>query len=619
MLNFVAIWAGAAIMVESALAQQLVPATIARAGTPETHTAAISWPTIPGRTYEIQTRDGLDAPWVSTNISAVKARTTRGSLEFGTQGDELPIRFYQVWEQAGPPANNAAFTAASVTEIEKMLGVTFTSSQRSQVLSGLAGNRAAFQTIRKTRLLQSDSLPLVFDPRPDGFTMDSTQEPIMLSPPKYTTVPANRAELAFYSARDLGELIRTRQITSAELTRLYLDRLKRHDRTLQCVITLTEELALKQAARADQELAAGKYRGPLHGLPYGIKDLFSVRGYRTTWGSSPFRDQMIDEDATVVKKLEEAGAVLVAKLSTGELAYGDQWFGGTTRNPWDTGSGSSGSSAGPAAATAAGLVAFSIGTETFGSILAPSMVCRVTGLRTTFGRISRAGAMSLSWSLDKVGPICRTVEDCALVLDAIRGTDGVDHAVIDAPFNYQPDPNRKKIRIGYRKGQISAAVVNRLAAIVGQEQMFEVQLPTNSVSLMLIMKVEAAASFDELVRFGGDAYVSSFWQSTINSGRSVPAVEYLQANRVRKKLIASMAELMTRIDVFVGTQADVLEGAAGEITNLTGHPCVAIPHGGGTSLGFIGRPFEEATILALAKAYQDATGFHTNRPPAFVR
>ena len=227
--------------------------------------------------------------------------------------------------------------------------------------------------------------------------------------------------------------------------------------------------------------------------------------------------------------------------------------------------------------------------------------------------------MNLCWSLDKVGPICRTVEDCAIVLEAIRGSDGIDHAVIDAPFNYRSDLDLRKIRVGYRRGQLSSSIVNRLASIVGQEQMVEVQLPANSLSLMLILKVESAASFDELTRFGADAYVSGVLQNTFSAGRAVPAVEYLQANRVRKKLITSMAELMTRIDVYVGTQAEVLEGAAAEISNLTGHPCVAIPHGGATSLGFIGRPFAEATILALAKAYQDATGFHTNRPPTFVR
>ena len=488
MKKTMAISACAAIAVESALAQQLVPVNIAHAPGAGTNIVTISWPAIPGRIYDIQTRDGLEAPWVNTNVAAVKARTTQGSLAFDVADSEVPVRFFQVREQLGLPGNNAAFTSVTVAELEKVLGLTFTSGQRSQILSALSTSGATFQTIRRTRLLQSDSLPFVFDPRPDGFTIESTQDPITWSQPKYTAVPTNRAELAFYSARDLGELVRTRQITSTELTQLYLERLKRYDPTLQCVITLTEELALKQAARADEELAVGKYRGALHGLPYGIKDLFSARGYRTTWGAAPFRDQMIDEDATVVKKLEEAGAVLVAKLSTGELAYGDRWFGGTTRNPWNTSAGSSGSSAGPASATAAGLVAFSIGTETFGSIIAPSLFCRVTGLRTTFGRISRAGAMNLCWSLDKVGPICRTVEDCALVLEAIRGSDGIDHAVIDAPFNYRSNLDLRKIRVGYRRGQLSSSIVNRLASIVGQEQMVEVQLPANSLSLMLILK-----------------------------------------------------------------------------------------------------------------------------------
>jgi Asp-tRNA(Asn)/Glu-tRNA(Gln) amidotransferase A subunit family amidase len=395
--------------------------------------------------------------------------------------------------------------------------------------------------------------------------------------------------------------------------------LKRHDPTLLCVVTLTEERALREAARADEEIGAGNYRGPLHGIPYGIKDVFAARGYPTTWGSAPFRDQVIDVDSTAVKKLEEAGAVLIAKLSTGELALGDTWFGGQTRNPWDPTQGSIGSSAGPASATAAGLVAFSVGTETVGSIVAPSTACRVTGLRPTFGTISRAGAMTLSWSMDNVGPICRSVEDCALVFDALRGRDHLDATVVDAPFNFDPDLDLTQVVVGYHSNVVDLAIRERLSGLVGESQLVEFVLPANRVDVTLIINAEAGAAFEEFQRIGADALLDNReWGNILRSSRAIPAVEYLQAQRWRQQLIQDMAARMQEVDVFVAWVSDPRRSDVVDITNLTGQPCVVIPHGDGTSLSFIGRPFEEVTVLALAMAYQDATSYHTERPPAYL-
>jgi Asp-tRNA(Asn)/Glu-tRNA(Gln) amidotransferase A subunit family amidase len=603
---------------QAILGQGYLPATITSTpGDPQSQ-VRIQWPTTPGRIYEIRTTDALGQPWVTTNVGPITARSTVSQF---VESTELDARFYRVWEQAVPPGSTAAITTATVAEAEKLLGLTFTPAERSQMLELLNNNmylnRSAYQAMRRMRLLNSDPPPLVFNPLPIGFTKESTQRPIIWSPPAVVAVPSNRVDLAFCSVRDLGELIRSRQISSVELTRLYLERLKTYDSKLHCVITLTEELALRQAAQADTELAAGKYRGPLHGIPYGLKDLFATRGYCTTWGAAPYRDQLIDEDAAVVRRLEEAGAVLVAKLSLGSLAMGDVWFGGQTRNPWNLSEGSSGSSAGPAAATAAGVVPFAIGTETIGSIVSPCTRCRVTGLRPTFGRVSRTGAMTLSWSMDKIGPICRTVEDCALVFESIRGADGLDQAVIEAPFNYDPKRDVRTLRVGIRG--VSSTTRSCLAALVGESHLVNFTLPNYPYQAMsLICDTEAAAAFDELTRFNGDAYLTSQgtwdWPNDLRVARTVPAVEYLQANRLRQKLIQDMAAVLEDIDLYVTPGTDE---ASSFITNLTGHPCVVIPNGGASSLSFIGKPLDEATILILAKAYQNATSFHTGRPAGF--
>jgi len=452
-----------------------------------------------------------------------------------------------------------------------------------------------------------------------------------MSPPIQTRIPAIYQELAFYSVRDLSELIRSRKITSTQLTRMYLERLKKYGPELENVITLTEELALEQAERADRELAEGKYRGYLHGIPYGAKDLLAVKGYKTTWGATPYIDQVIADNATVIKKLEEAGAVLVAKLTLGALAWGDVWFGGQTRNPWNPEQGSSGSSAGSASATAAGLVAFSIGTETWGSIVSPSTRCGTTGLRPTFGRVSRTGAMALSWSMDKIGPICRTVEDCVLVFNAIRGKDDIDQTVIDASFVYDHRISLENLRIGYLRAEFEKdypgkeydeAVLEELQELGAK--LIPLDLPEMPVeSMAFILSAEAAAAFDDLTRSNRDdllvRQIKNAWPNAFRSARFIPAVEYIQANRLRYEAIQRMSQVTADVDVYV---TPTFGGDNLLLTNLTGHPCVVLPNGfrddgTPTSITFVGGLFDEGTLLAVANIYQQATAFHRQYPPRF--
>jgi len=385
---------------------------------------------------------------------------------------------------------------------------------------------------------------------------------------------------------------------------------------------------MEEAGEADREIQAGKYRGPLHGIPYGVKDLLSTKTYKTTWGAMPYKEQVIDEDATVVKKLKEAGAVLVAKLTLGALAWGDVWYGGMTRNPWNYDQGSSGSSAGPASATAAGLVAFAIGSETYGSIVSPSTRCGVTGLRPTYGRVSRTGAMALSWSMDKLGPMCRTVEDCAIVFNAILGPDGKDQTLFDVPFNYNPAVDFTRLRIGYLKMEFDSVrsnkansdgvleVLRRLGATLVPITLPD-RVPVSDLSI--ILSAEAAAAFDDLTRSNKDdllvRQIKNAWPNSFRSSRFIPAVEYLQANRARYLLIQDMQQVMNTVDVYVTPSF----GTNLLLTNLTGHPCVVLPDGFSsrgtpTSISFVGGLLGEATLLAVAKKYQDATEFHLKHP-----
>ena len=519
-------------------------------------------------------------------------------------------------------------TRENVVHAEKVIGLQFSDAKRDSMLDGLKEQLDNYQNLRKVSLPNDVPPALQFNPIPLGMKLETSKKAFKMSPVPKVSVPADLEDLAFHSVGQLAQLIKTRKVTSEQLTKMYLSRLKKYGPKLECVITLTEDLALEQARRADREIAAGKYRGPLHGIPYGAKDLLATKGIRTTWGSVPYKGQVIDEDASVIKRLQAAGAVLLAKLTMGELAWGDVWFSGMTRNPWNYDQGSSGSSAGSAAATAAGLVAFSIGTETYGSIVSPSTRCGTTGLRPTYGRVSRKGAMALSWSMDKIGPICRTAEDCALVFNAIYGPDGQDQTVYDMPFNYDPAVNLSKLRIGYFKSAFDSAKGDREnnEAALGTLRALGVDLipvefqkyPINDLGI--ILGAEAGAAFDELTRSGKDdtlvRQIKDAWPNVFRLSRFIPAVEYIQANRIRYLAIQDMAKVMKDIDVYVSPP---FGGENLLLTNLTGHPCVVLPsgfskEGAPTSITFVGRLFGEAIVLAVAKKFQDATGFHLKHP-----
>jgi Asp-tRNA(Asn)/Glu-tRNA(Gln) amidotransferase A subunit family amidase len=540
--------------------------------------------------------------------------------------------------QAATDAKPAAqeekpISQALIAAAEKLIGLEFSPAERELMLDDVNENLTHYEAIRKVQLDNSVLPAFQFNPVPPGLSLvPAEKKPLVLSAFTPPALPVDREEIAFYPVTHLAHLIKTRQISSLELTELYLERLKRYGPTLECVITLTEELALAQARRADEEIAAGHYRGPLHGIPWGAKDLLATKGIRTTWGAMPYKDQVIETDATVVQRLEAAGAVLAAKLTMGALAWGDVWFGGKTRSPWNLAEGSSGSSAGSGAATAAGLVGFAIGTETWGSIVSPCFNCGVTGLRPTFGRVSRHGAMALSWTMDKIGPMCRSVEDCALVFEAIYGPDGQDLTVIDRPFNWNPHLDLAGLRIGYIKNAFEQEedhdtkaqdeqVLEVLRSL--RAQLMPIELPEGYPveALSFCLQVEAAAAFDELTRSNRDdllvRQVKDAWPNVFRMARLIPAVEYIQASRIRMLIMQQMAELMAGIDVYV---APSFVGHNSLLTNLTGHPAVAVPTGFGknglpTNITFTGRLYGEATLLAVAKAYQDATDFHLKRPP----
>src|SRR5882724_5300930 len=520
------------------------------------------------------------------------------------------------------------FSREAISEAEKLIGLEFPEPKIDMMLPGLRDQLRDFEAIRKFPLSNSVPPAILFNPIPAGMKIEPGPKKFKLSSNK-VKLPANLDDLAFFSIGELSALIKTRQITSEKLTRFYLDRLKKYGPKLECVVTLTETLALEQAKRADTEIASGKYRGPLHGIPYGAKDLLAAKGFPTTWGAAPYTNQTFDFDATVIKRLEAAGAVLIAKTTLGELAMGEVWFGGMTRNPWNLKQGSSGSSAGSCAATAAGLIPFGIGTETLGSIVSPSDRCGVTGLRPSYGRVSRAGAMTLSWSMDKIGPICKTVEDCAIVFNAIYGPDGQDQTLYDAPFAYGPKVNLKKLRVGYLKGDFEKekgerrendeATLQRMRELGADLIPIELpDYPINNISFLL--STEGAAAFDDLTRSGQEDLLkqqtSASWPNTFRRRRFVPAVEYLQAQRIRYLLIQDTAKLFEKVDLFL---APSQTGKSLLLSNLTGHPCVVLPNGfskGGTptSICFLGRLFGEGELMAVAKKYQDATDFHRKHP-----
>jgi Asp-tRNA(Asn)/Glu-tRNA(Gln) amidotransferase A subunit family amidase len=529
---------------------------------------------------------------------------------------------------------------------EKLIGIELTDAQETMALRGVNGNLDSYEAVRKIDVPLDTEPAIVFHPALPGFHIKRAPAKVKFrfgrnEPAQFKSVE----DLAFATVPQLADLIRTKKVSSVELTRMYLGRLKKYGPKLLCVVTLTEDLAMKQAQAADDDLKRGKYRGPLHGIPWGAKDLFATKGIKTTWGAEPYRDQVIDYDATVVERLREAGAVLAAKLSMGALAQGARWFAGVTRNPWNPNedrNGSSGSSAGPASATAAGLVGFSIGTETLGSIVSPSSTCGVTGLRPTYGRISRYGAMGLSWTMDKIGPICRGVEDCAAALDAIYGPDGRDMTVGDAPFNWNSDVPLSSLRVGYLKTEFEATVPKNAdeqqrKGIEDRNAMYKQALadlenagvkmtpielpkfPTNNIRY--ILTAEAATAFDDITRDGRVNQLSGQevfdWPNSFRTSRFIPAVEYLRAQRARVLLMREMDKLMSQWDVFV---APAPGSASLIITNMTGHPAVCVPCGftGTPSLPraimFTGGLYDEASALRVALAFEKATKWHTMHP-----
>ncbi len=527
-------------------------------------------------------------------------------------------------ERAEPPQK---VTAEMLRAALATIGLEFPEDQLKMALPSVNRNLASYERLRELPVPLDTEPAFRFHPalpgdeprpRPAKFRAQRGK------PRAYT----NLEELAFAPLTELAELVRAKRVTSTELTKMYLGRLKRFAPKLNCVVTFTEELALEQAAQADREIRGGKYRGPLHGIPYGAKDLFATKGIRTTWGAEPFENQMIPYDATAIVRMREAGAVLIAKLSMGALAQGGLWFGGMTKNPWNIERTSSGSSAGSASATSAGCVGFSLGTETLGSIISPSTTCGVTGLRPTYGRVSRYGAMGLSWTMDKIGPICRGVEDCALVLNALIGPDGKDATVLDAPLDWDPARPLASLRIGFVKTEFDSQTGERkkiydeaLAACVKAGMKLEpVELPDfPTQSLLFLLSAEAAAAFDDITRDGQIGKLKgqqpNDWPNSFRTSRAIPAVEYIRAQRARTLLQQKMRDFMKSWDVIVTSNQSAILG----ITNLTGHPQVVLKCGIASNdqpvgLCFLGKLYEEGTPLRAALAYEQATEWRNRHP-----
>ncbi len=535
---------------------------------------------------------------------------------------------------AAPPQQNTAPTAAQISKDNlqqalRLAELEFTDDQLSMMLADINRNLAMYEALRKKDVPLDTEPAFRFDPMPPAELPAEHKRKHLFHPRKVkaTVRPDSIEELAFAPVTQLAPLLRAKRISSVELTTMYLNRLKRYAPKLNCVITLTEELAMAQAQQADREIHSGHYKGPLHGVPYGAKDLFATKGIRTTWGAEPYMNNVPDYDATAITRLTDAGAVLVAKLSMGALAQGGLWFGGMTKTPWNLDETSSGSSAGSASATAAGLVGFSIGTETLGSIVSPSTRCGVTGLRPTYGRVSRYGAMGLCWTMDKIGPICRTVEDCALVLNAMYGPDGHDLTVTDIPLAWNAEAPLEKLRIGVLQaefdrlnGEPKDVYAKALDSLSKTKLHLErVDLPSfGAESLRLILNAEAATAFDDLTRSGGVAQLKgqapSDWPNTFRVARTIPAVEYIRAQRARTLLIHSMNQFMSQWDVLVSPT----RSATLLVTNLTGNPQVVVPCGFVNKLPagllFTGKTYEEGMPLRAALAFEQSTDWHNLHP-----
>jgi Asp-tRNA(Asn)/Glu-tRNA(Gln) amidotransferase A subunit family amidase len=533
-------------------------------------------------------------------------------------------------ESGGSKVTDTMFADAA-----RVAGLEFTAEERREIVATVNKNLANYEKTRAVSLPFTVSPPLWFNPVVPGTSPVSARRPIPKTSAPRVSRPANLDEVAFWPVTHLAALIESRQVSARELTELYLARLKRFDPRLHCVITLTEELAREQARQADEEIAAGRLRGPLHGIPWGAKDLIAKRGYKTTGGSEAYRDQVVDLDATVMTRLEEAGTVLVAKLSTGELARGDRWFGGQTRNPWNPEQGSGGSSAGPGSATAAGLVGFSLGTETLGSIVGPSRTCGVTGLRPTYGRVSRHGVLPAAWTLDKVGPICRSAEDCALVLNAVAGPDGWDLSLADRPFEWDPGLDVTRLRIGYLAEAFAEQRTSEAASKDNDDralavlrslglELVPVSLPEHAdMDALMMLLVEEASVLDELTVSGRDELLIKDREEPeamlLRAHRLVPGVEYFQMSRVRMLLMEGMARVFEKVDAYVAPFQTPSGDWNLRALNATGHPGVAVPTGFNaqgmpTSMHFVGNLYGEAQLLALAKAFQEKTDHHRQHP-----
>lgn len=530
-------------------------------------------------------------------------------------------------------SNQSIITKEVVRSAAILSDLAFDDAEIDSMLDGLNAYRSSYQSMRNVSLSNDVPPAFIFSPVPPGYRADIYTGIPDYGLPAKVSIPENREELCFYPVSELSVLLRTGQITSEELTRLYINRLKEYDPVLHCVVTLLEDRALAQAKKADREIRAGKYRGPLHGIPYGVKDLLDVEGVPSTWGSRLYEKQIAGHTAAIVQRLDSAGAVLVAKLSLGEFAMGDVWFKDMTRNPWNPATGSSGSSAGSASATAAGLVGFAIGSETWGSIVSPSTVCGVTGLRPTFGRVPRTGAMTLSWTMDKLGPIARTALDCAIILAAINGSHPGDPASVSVPFSFKASQNLKNLRVAYDEEIFTrnypfrandSSVIELLRHLGFQMVPVRVPdtIPVNSLSI--ILEAEAAAAFDELTRSGKDTMMvrqtKDAWPNIFRQARTIPAVEYVQASRLRTLLINEFNRLFQKADVIVFPS---LEGNQLLITNLTGHPALSVPSGFDaqgmpTSVTFVGNWYCEQNILLLARAYQEYTQWYKRTPPDFT-
>ncbi|MCR9015507.1 amidase [Aquiflexum gelatinilyticum] len=526
--------------------------------------------------------------------------------------------------------NTSSIGREDVKAAQRLFNLNFNDAEIDTMLSYLEGNRKGFDSMRTFSLYNNLEPAVSFDPYPLDLNFKTSSGLVEWKVNENIKLPKNPEEIAFMAIMDLAGLIKSGQISSVELTKIYLERIKKYDPKLQAFITVTEDLALSQAQKADEEIASGNYKGPLHGIPYGIKDLAAVPDYPTTWGAAPYKDQVINETATVALKLEEAGAVLLGKLVSGSLARGDVWFGGKTKNPWDLTQGATGSSAGSGSATSAGLVGFSIGTETLGSIVSPSTRCGVTGLRPTFGAVSRSGFMTLSWSMDKVGPMCRYAADCAVVYDYIRGQDGKDRSVQNVSFELLSEADLKDLKVGYFYSQFeSDTSSNHIHNQRTLEEFRKMGINLGKVELPkdypfnvfdIILRAESGAFFDQLILSGRDSLMveqdKGSRANSLRQSRFIPAVEYLQANRHRRMLIEEMHRLIKDYDVVI---SPTFGGRQMLITNLTGHPVISVPNGFDkkgrpTSITLVGNYFDEAKILALAEAYQKRYQYHGKVP-----